>query len=199
MAPDLYCNFKNTISSSNGTKTCAHKKRRSSCRNWEWVPTLQILFWSSRESGTFYAYDINPAIIRRSKKINSMLDRGHQRPSLKVAQVDGAKLPLPDNSVDLVITNNLTGIGKDKAYTEAYRVLKPGGRILDSFTEFFAYPLHSKLLKSELSEIGFVNTRSRIGTPVFVPPFVINGIPFPIPTPACHWFTLAEKPGGRQQ
>src|SRR4030095_2578855 len=40
------------------------------------------------------------------------------------------QIPLPDNSVDVIISNcviNLSG-DKDKVLAEAYRVLKPGGR-----------------------------------------------------------------------
>ena len=40
------------------------------------------------------------------------------------------QIPLPDNSVDVIISNcviNLSG-DKDRVFTEAYRVLRPGGR-----------------------------------------------------------------------
>lgn len=41
------------------------------------------------------------------------------------------KLPLEDNSVDAIITNCVINLSPDKAktFSEAYRVLKPGGRI----------------------------------------------------------------------
>jgi ubiquinone/menaquinone biosynthesis C-methylase UbiE len=43
-------------------------------------------------------------------------------------------IPLPDNSVDVIISNCVFNLAPDKlkAFTEAYRVLKPGGRIIES-------------------------------------------------------------------
>ncbi len=43
-------------------------------------------------------------------------------------------IPLPDNSVDVIISNCVFNLApnKLKAFTEAYRVLKPGGRIVES-------------------------------------------------------------------
>jgi arsenite methyltransferase len=42
------------------------------------------------------------------------------------------ELPLPDNSVDVVVSNRVVNLSadKDRAFAEAYRVLKPGGRMV---------------------------------------------------------------------
>jgi demethylmenaquinone methyltransferase/2-methoxy-6-polyprenyl-1,4-benzoquinol methylase len=64
------------------------------------------------------------------------LARDNQR-SAGLANVEFLKgeiehIPLPDNSVDVIISNCVINLSadKDRALAEAYRVLKPGGRLL---------------------------------------------------------------------
>ena len=52
-------------------------------------------------------------------------------PNIRFSQADMEQIPLPDNSVDVVISNGAFCLApdKEKAFTEVFRVLKPGGRI----------------------------------------------------------------------
>lgn len=51
--------------------------------------------------------------------------------NVEVHRADATALPLPDASVDVVISNGVLNLvpEKDKAFTEIHRVLRPGGRL----------------------------------------------------------------------
>jgi len=51
--------------------------------------------------------------------------------NVEVRQGDATALPFPDASVDVVISNGVLNLvpEKEKAFTEIYRVLRPGGRL----------------------------------------------------------------------
>lgn len=84
-------------------------------------------------------------------------------------------IPLPDNSVDVVISNCVINLAADKSVVlkEAFRVLKPGGRFavsdvvvrgvapeaimrsMEAWSGCIAGALHEDVYKSLLSEVGF--------------------------------------------
>src|SRR6266567_4556760 len=51
--------------------------------------------------------------------------------NVEVHRADATALPLPDGSVDVVISNGVLNLvpEKEKAFTEIWRVLRPGGRL----------------------------------------------------------------------
>ena len=90
--------------------------------------------------------DISPTVVREWK---SFLDKTLDSPNLYYAVFDFCDMPFKDNSIDIVSDGG--GIGncegeKIKALKEAYRVLKPGGKLITS--------------------TGFVNKETLAGLPV---------------------------------
>jgi ubiquinone/menaquinone biosynthesis C-methylase UbiE len=51
--------------------------------------------------------------------------------NVEVHRADATALPLPDASVDVVISNGVLNLvpEKEKAFAEIWRVLRPGGRL----------------------------------------------------------------------
>ena len=76
--------------------------------------------------------DISPTVVREWKLF---LDRSLDSPNIYCAAFDFCNMPFKDNSIDIV--SDRGGIGncegvKDKALKEAFRVLKPGGKLITS-------------------------------------------------------------------
>lgn len=82
-------------------------------------------------SGKAIGIDMTPEMIelarRNAEKGNG--GRGYENVEFHLATID--KLPLPDNSVDCVISNCVINLATDKpaVFREIARVLKPGGRL----------------------------------------------------------------------
>lgn len=81
---------------------------------------------------TIIISDISPTVVREWKKF---LDETLDSPNLYYAAFDFCDMPFKDNSIDIISDGG--GIGncegvKAKALKEAYRVLKPGGKLITS-------------------------------------------------------------------
>lgn len=68
-----------------------------------------------------------------TKKANETVKKsGYKNVEFRLGEIEN--LPIEDNSIDVIISNCVINLSPDKlkTYQEAYRVLKPGGRILIS-------------------------------------------------------------------
>lgn len=81
---------------------------------------------------TIIISDLSPTVVREWK---SFLDKTLDSPNIYYAAFDFCNMPFKDNSIDIISDGG--GIGncedvKAKALKEAYRVLKPGGKLVTS-------------------------------------------------------------------
>ncbi len=89
---------------------------------------IDVLLSARRVGPTGFAYglDMTDAMLELARK------NAAEAGATNVAFLKGniASIPLPDNSIDLVISNCVINLAPDKApvLEEAFRVLKPGGR-----------------------------------------------------------------------
>ena len=97
-------------------------------------------------SGTVIGIDMTDAMLERS----SGAARAAGLVNIRFEKADMTRLPLADESVDVVISNGVINLAPDKevVFAELFRVVKPGGRL--QFADI--------IMKSDLSE----NARNNI-------------------------------------
>jgi SAM-dependent methyltransferase len=78
--------------------------------------------------GKVTGIDVTPAMLERSKK--NLRETSIENVTLR--QTNAIELPFPDNSFDVIISNGVFNLipEKAKAFSEVFRALKPGGRLM---------------------------------------------------------------------
>jgi len=78
-------------------------------------------------SGKVYGLDITPAMITKARANIEWMGAKN----VKILEGDATRIPLPDESVDVVTSNGVLNLVPEKpaAFREIFRVLKPGGRL----------------------------------------------------------------------
>lgn len=135
---------------------------------------IDVLLSARRVGPTGFAYglDMTDEMLALAKK--NKREAGAQNVEFLKGYIE--EIPLPDNSVDVIISNCVINLAADKrpVLKEAFRVLKPGGRFavsdivrrgeapdrilrsMEAWTGCIAGALHEDVYKALLTEAGFV-------------------------------------------
>lgn len=131
------------------------------CSGYPWY---ELYAGNGGDDGLFVALDINESIQKRSKFIGGLVDKYIRRkdePTVNHLVASAYKpLPFKANSFDNLLINQ-SHLPKE----EAFRVIKPGGRILVSYAEGFALPMSSIAEYMALKKSKFKDVKMFLGTP----------------------------------
>ncbi|MFX0203428.1 MAG: arsenite methyltransferase [Candidatus Hodarchaeota archaeon] len=106
------------------------------------------------ETGTVIGVDMTPEMIRKATK--NVTKGGFKNVEFRLGEIE--KIPLKDNFADVVISNCVVNLSPDKpkVFREAYRILKPGGRLFIS-DMLMNRALPEQIIKSVAGYIGCIS------------------------------------------
>lgn len=104
-------------------------------------------------SGKVIGVDMTPDMIDRARR--NAEKGGYKNVEFRLGEIE--HLPVADNSVDVIISNCVINLSpdKEKVFKEAFRVLKPGGRLMVSDL-VLARALPEKIRKSVEAYVGCI-------------------------------------------
>ncbi len=113
-------------------------------------------FLAAREvgpRGRVIGVDMTPAMLDRARK--NAAEGGYTTVEFRLGEIE--HLPVADGAVDLIISNCVVNLSpqKDQVFREAYRALKPGGRMLLSDLVLEA-PLPKEIKESIEAYVGCI-------------------------------------------
>lgn len=145
-------------------------------------------------SGLVIGVDMTPEMIERARR--NARESGFSQVEFRLGEIEN--LPVADSSVDVILSNCVINLSTDKprVFREAYRVLRPGGRMLVSdlvlrrplpqalrgSIEAYVACIAGALPKDEylgiIRKAGFRSVKV-IGEKAFPPELVLDGSPAP--------------------
>ncbi len=111
-------------------------------------------------AGKVIGVDMTPEMIERARQNAAKQDL--KNVAFHLAAID--RLPVPDHSVDCIISNCVINLAADKGavFREMFRALKPGGRVAVSDIAL-KKPLPEEIAQSVMAYIGCIAGAIRIG------------------------------------
>ncbi len=105
-------------------------------------------------AGRVIGVDMTPEMLLKARENGRK--GGYTNVEFRLGEIE--HLPVADNSVDVIISNCVINLVPDKAqvFREAFRVLKPGGRLMISDT-VLVHPLPEPILRSAAAYVGCVS------------------------------------------